>query len=517
MPKEFWPLAEARKILSARKPSPGETVVFETGYGPSGLPHLGTFAEVARTRFVIEALLHLAPEVRVKLIAFSDDRDGFRHVPSNVPNRKELEKHLGKPLNEVPDPFGEKSSYSEYMNGKLRDFLDSFDVDYAFKSSADCYRSGLFDEGLDRVFDRYDEVRAIFVKTISPEKRDAWSPFFMVCGNCGRINTTAVKGLDRQRRRVSYRCETDSENVRSCGYEAETGYGGGRSKVGWKVDWAMRWFVFDVAFEMHGEDLTDSAKVSREIAKTLCGKAPVNFKYELFLDESGRKISKKLGNGISMEEWLEFSPLAALMHFLLVNPNKPKKMGLPILPQIVDDFFQTLRTTPWDSPESPLWYVRKFSKVKFPSRPTPLTYTLLVNVCESLAVGEPSLLFEYCKKYDPSVVEDEDFFLDLCSRVIAYVERYRSLQPAETPVPDPALEPLRIELVETLETWEKDEAFDGDSLQTRIFSIAKEHGVAPRDWFAFLYAVMLKRKRGPKIGPLMAMLGKEKTLRLLRD
>ncbi len=263
MPYTEWPYVEAQRIIERLQKLGRATVTTETGYGPSGLPHLGTFGEVARTSFVLQALKTLAPQVESKLIAFSDDMDGLREVPQNVPNREMLKPHLGKPLTSVPDPFGQEPSYAHFMNKRLREFLDSFGFRYDFASSTEQYRSGRFNDAIRRVMEHYDEIREMFVATIAEEKRATWSPFFPVCGSCGRIYSTRVTAIDREGLVVSYACDTPlAGKYECCGHTGNASVLDGGCKLGWKVDWALRWFALGIDYETHGEDLLDSVRLS---------------------------------------------------------------------------------------------------------------------------------------------------------------------------------------------------------------------------------------------------------------
>ena len=335
----------------------------ETGYGPSGLPHIGTFGEVARTSFVLQALKTLEPGIDARIIAFSDDMDGLREVPQNLPNAEMLKEHLGKPLTSIPDPFGEEKSFAHYMNRRLREFLDSFGFRYQFASSTEQYASGVFDEGLRRIMAHYDAISELFKATIAEEKRAAWSPFFPICENCGRVYSTRVTGLDPATHHASPTPATRRlpASTQSCGHSGRTSILGGGCKVGWKVDWALRWYSLGIDYEMHGEDLLDSARLSSQIVKILGGEPPELFKYELFLDEKGKKISKKIGNGISLEQWLRFAPVDSLLYIMYMKPQQAKKMGLPILPEIVDQYLELVAQ--YDGAEdSPVPFISRLSK-----------------------------------------------------------------------------------------------------------------------------------------------------------
>ncbi len=325
-----WPFKEAERIVKRLEKLGKNQVIAQTGFGPSGLPHIGTFGEVARTTFVLQALRILAPSVKFKLVSFSDDLDGLRDIPSNLPNAKMLKDHLGKPLTSIPDPFGKEQSFAHYMNNKLREFLDSFGFEYEFASSTEKYRSGVFNEGLRRVFNRRVEITELFTKTISEAKRETWSPFFPICQQCGKIYSTQVTKYNEDNYSISYSCANSLDGrYDACGYKGETSILYGGAKVGWKVDWALRWFALEVDYEMHGEDLMESNRLSSKLVREIGGKPPELFKYELFLDEQGAKISKKIGNGISIDQWLKYAPVDSLIHFMYVKPQKSKRMDYP--------------------------------------------------------------------------------------------------------------------------------------------------------------------------------------------
>lgn len=508
----LWPHQEAEKILK-RHGDRTDAVVFETGYGPSGLPHIGTFAENARTSFVLESLRELRPDLPLKLIVFSDDMDGLRSLPENVPNHALLQGHLGAPLTAIPDPFGEEVSYAHYMNKQLKKFLDSFGFSYEFLSSTECYKSGRFDQGLHQVMRHYEQIKQVFVREISEEKREGWSPFFPICENCGKNTTTQVTAVFPEQDRLSYECCVPQPTYAPCGHQGTISIMGGTCKVGWKVDWALRWLELGVDYEMHGKDLIDSAKMSSRICRILGGTPPLNYKFELFNDEEGKKISKKTGNGISMEQWMAYSPLGALLNFLLLNPNKSRQMGLPILPRIVDDFFAAIQQGRTDEALTVSWFLSKFQPkegIILPKPPEQLTFSLLVNVAESLGIQDGAMLFHYAQKHEPHL--DEDFFRTLCHQVVDYVRGLERTPQATQP--DLAFYPTLPQVREVLQQFEES-AFQGEALQKALFQITKDHDLPQRKFFAFLYGVLLQKDHGPKLGPFFSMLGKTESLKML--
>lgn len=516
MPKVTWPHKQAKRLHSVTSNS-DKPIIFETGYGPSGLPHIGTFAEVARTSFVIKALQQAFPEAKVRLIVFSDDMDGLRNLPENVPNHDNLRQFLGMPLSTIPDPFEQAASFADYMNGQLKRFLDSYGFDYEFHSSTQCYLSGIFDNGLKRVMDNYTQIREIFISTISKEKREAWSPFFPICESCGKIYTTRVIEIDPDNYTLTYCCDQTGQGFEPCGNKRTTSITGGKVKVGWKIDWALRWYTFGVNYEMYGKDLISSASMASKICSVLGGKPPVLYKYELFLDENGAKISKKIGNGISMEQWIKYSPLGALLNFLLANPNKARQMGLPILPKIVDEYIEVLRKEEPFNPNFHSWFIDSVQHGHDASNleKSELSYNLLLNVAQNLGLKDASLLYKYALKYDPTVEPNETFFRLICEKVIAYVQDYEAQAPREELAIDLSYAQYLPELINIIEQSDDFDNLPGEEIQALAFIIPKKYDLNQPQWFKFLYSVLLGKERGPRLGPFLSILGKNVVLSML--
>jgi len=517
MPKVKWPHQEAKRLRSLALNS-DKPVIFETGYGPSGLPHIGTFAEVARTTYVIKALQHTVPEAKVRLIAFSDDMDGLRSLPENIPNHDLLRQYLGMPLSSIPDPFEKAASFADYMNGQLQLFLNSFGFEYEFLSSTKCYKSGMFDNGLKRVMDNYTPIRNLFISTISEDKREAWSPFFPICEACGKIYTTRVVDIEPENYTLTYHCDQPGPGFEPCGHKNTIAITGGQVKVGWKVDWALRWYTFGVNYEMYGKDLISSASMASKICSLLGGKPPVLYKYELFLDEKGAKISKKIGNGISMEQWVKYSPLGALLNFLLVNPNKARQMGLPILPKIVDEYMEVLRREDPTNPDLSMWFIDSIQHKHDASQMehSELSYNLLTNVAQNLGIRDAALLFKYANKYDPAVAQNEAFFQLLCEKVLAYVQDYEAQAPKEALEMDWTYAQYLPELIEIIEKIDNFDNLPGKELQAQMFIIPKKYDLSQPQWFKFLYSILLGKEKGPRLGPFLGILGKKEVLSMLK-
>jgi lysyl-tRNA synthetase, class I len=513
-----WPYVEAERVLARIRAAGRASVTAETGYGPSGLPHIGTFGEVARTSFVLQALKSLAPEVESRIIAFSDDMDGLREVPKNIPNGEVLKRHLGKPLTSVPDPFGEEQSYAHNMNRKLREFLDSFGFRYSFASSTDTYRSGALNGGLTRVMDNYDAIREMFTATIAEEKRASWSPFFPVCESCGRVYTPRVTGYDPRAYTVTYACDVPAPGkYDACGHTGTVSILDGRCKVGWKVDWALRWYSLGVDYEMHGEDLLESARLSARIVKVLGGQPPELFKYELFLDEKGKKISKKIGNGVSIEEWLRYAPVDSLLYFMYLKPQQAKKMGLPLLPEIIDQYLELVAG--YDGAEdSPVPFVSRLSRgphAETVKSDKVVTYTMIFELITAINETDPAIVREYLERYQPAVKDNVGYYDQLIEDALTYYrEVYLPGRTVETPGRelDAALGAL---LGQLKSAGESPEGLTPDLLQTLVFRVSKENGVSAKDWFRTLYRLFLGQSSGPRIGTFIALVGLDKTIEKL--
>src|SRR6201997_3664117 len=373
-----WPFEEARKIVARLKRAPKDEVIFETGYGPSGLPHIGTFGEVARTTMVRHAFRVLTGDkIKTRLIAFSDDMDGLRKVPDNVPNKEMLEKHLGKPLTKVPDPFGTHPSFGEHNNARLRAFLDHFGFDYEFMSSTDCYKAGRFDAALLRVLEHFDKVMAIMLPSLREERAATYSPFLPIDLRTGVVLQVPIIAHDAQRGTITYEEPETQERF-------TVPVTGGRCTLQWKPDWAMRWVALGIDYEMAGKDLIDSVKLSGEICRALGGTPPEGFNYELFLDEKGQKISKSKGNGLTIEEWLRYASPESLSLFMYREPKAAKRLYFDVIPRNVDDYQQFLdgyaRQDARQRLANPLWHIHAG---KLPVSDMPVTFQLLLTLVSS--------------------------------------------------------------------------------------------------------------------------------------
>jgi lysyl-tRNA synthetase class 1 len=396
------------------------------------------------------------------------------------------------------------------MNRRLREFLDSYGFRYQFASSTDQYASGVFDEGLRRIMRHYDAITELFTATIAEEKRTAWSPFFPICESCGRVYSTRVTGLDTAGCRVSYACDAPiAGKYDSCGHTGETSILGGRCKVGWKVDWALRWFSLGVDYETHGEDLLDSARLSSKIVRILGGEPPELFKYELFLDEKGKKISKKIGNGISLEQWLRFGPVDSLLYIMYVKPQQAKKMGLPILPEIIDAYLELVEK--YDGAEdSPVPFISRLSKGAHAGKLAGgkmVTYSLILELILALNQDDPRIVRQYLLKYQPDIAGNVAYYDALIEDALAYYREVLlpglTVEKADHQMDD-AVKALRDELARLAAAGNEP---DPNALQTLVFQVAKDRDMKIKDWFRTLYRIFLGQSQGPRIGSFIELLG----------
>lgn len=506
-----WPFAEARKLLKRLEKRSNDKgfALFETGYGPSGLPHIGTFGEVARTSMVRRAFQELS-DIPTKLYAFSDDMDGLRRVPDNVPNKEMLEQHLNKPLTAVPDPFGTHESFGHHNNARLKAFLDEFGFDYDFQSSTDCYASGRFDAALLAMLNRFDAVMKVILPTLGPERRETYCPFLPISPTTGEVLQVPAEEVKPDAGTIVYRDPTSGALV-------ETPVTGGHCKLQWKADWAMRWFALDVDYEMSGKDLIDSVKLSSKICSILGGQPPEGFTYELFLDDQGGKISKSKGNGLSVEEWLAYAPPESLSLFMFQKPTAAKRLYFDVIPRAVDEYRQHLAKVGELEGEkqldNPAWHIHAGQP------PTPegdFSFSLLLNLAAVCNAEEKATLWGFIARYAPDLSPETAPMLDrLVGYALAYYrdfvkpeKNYRAPTAEETA----AMQALR----DRLAAAGADEAQDAQALQNMVYEVGKEHGFENlRAWFQALYEVLLGQSSGPRMGSFVALYGVGETVALL--
>ncbi len=495
-----WPFEEARKLI-ARYPDgyPAGGVLFETGYGPSGLPHIGTFGEVVRTTMVRRAFALLQPDVPTRLIAFSDDMDGMRKVPPHLPNQELLAAALNKPLTDVPDPFGTHASFGAHNNARLMAFLDQFGFDYQFLSSTECYRSGRFDATLLRVLAHTDAIMAAVLPTLGPDRRATYAPFLPVCPRTGQVLQVPLTGRDEAAGTVSYADPQTGETV-------TVPVTGGHCKLQWKVDWAMRWVALGVDYEMAGKDLIDSVSLSSKIARILGARPPEGFNYELFLDEQGAKISKTKGNGLTIEEWLRYAPPESLAFYMFQQPRAAKKLHLGVIPKAMDEYFQFVAAYPGQEPKeqlgNPAFHVHGGPP---PAYAPPVSFALLLNLVAVAGGADAAMLGQYLQRYAPACDPGADPRLrQMIEAAIAFHADHVAPH-LERRAPD---EREAAALADVLHWLEANPEADAEAIQFEIYETGKRHGFEPlRSWFQALYEILLGSSQGPRMGTFFALYG----------
>ena len=505
-----WPYEEARKLLKRYPDGPKQAIVFETGYGPSGLPHLGTFQEVARTLMVRHALSEMV-DWPSRLIAFSDDMDGMRKVPPNVPHQDMMHEHLDQPLSKVPDPYGcGHASYAAHNNALLRQFLDDFGFDYEFLASSDCYASGRFDEALRSVLRNYAPIMDVMLPTLGAERRQTYSPVLPVSRVNGKVLQVPVEVADPEAGIVRYVEPETGEMV-------EQSILSGGAKLQWKVDWAMRWVALGVDYEMSGKDLIDSVIHGSKIARILGGRPPEGFHYEMFLDENGEKISKSKGNGLTIDEWLTYAPQESLAFYIFRDPRKARQLGFSIIPKAVDEYQQFLAAYPdqeWDKKlGNPVHHVHAGT---VPPARMPLTFALLLNLVGVASTDDKDLLWAFVKRYAPEASPETHPELDaLIGHALTYFRDFvagslRRRAPDEKEAA--ALRDLGARLAALPPEAGPEE------IQFEVYEVGKTAGFDPlRDWFRALYETLLGTNRGPRMGSFFALYGIENSRRLIAE
>ena len=503
-----WPFVEAKKMLRERKSliEKKGKITLQTGYGPSGLPHIGTFGEVARTSMMVNALKQLT-DLPTEIITFSDDMDGLRKVPDNVPNQKLLEDNLHKPLTEVPDPFEKFNSFGEHNNEMLKKFLDSFQFQYNFKSSTKLYKSGFFNSALQLILENYDGIMNIILPTLGKERQKTYCPFLPICPDTGHVLEIPVLEIDKNNSKIIF----DNE-----GKKLEKSILDGNCKLQWKVDWAMRWYALDVDFEMYGKDLIESAILSTKIIKLIGKNNPSGFAYELFLDEKGEKISKSKGNGITIDQWLEYASPESLSLYMYQNPKRAKKLYKEIVPKAVDEYLDFIEKAKNQDElkmlMNPVWHVHNG---KIPKENSIMSFSMLLNLVETSNANSKDLLWKFVKKYKPDINEENfPIFDSLVSYAIKYFnDVIKSQKNYKKPNQE---EKIALEaLVKNLEKC--NDQMSPEDIQTLIYSTGKENGYAEnlRDWFKLIYQVVFGDENGPRMGFFISFFGVNETKELI--
>ena len=515
-----WPFEEARKIVArlggadvsktpAKGPDSEGYVLFETGYGPSGLPHIGTFGEVVRTTMVRQAFRRLS-DIPTRLFCFSDDMDGLRKVPDNVPNKEMLAAHLGKPLTSVPDPFSnEHTSFGAANNARLRAFLDSFGFEYEFQSATDWYTSGRFDPMLRAMLRHYDEIQAVMLPTLGEERQQTYSIFLPICRKTGRVLQAPVVKTDADAGTIVYR-DADGTLI-------ETPVTGGNVKLQWKADWAGRWYALGVDYEMYGKDLIPSAELSAKIVRILGARPPEGFNYELFLDDQGRKISKSKGNGLSVEEWLRYAPAESLALYMHQQPRRAKRLYFDVIPRAVEEYLSFVEKLPAEEPakamENPAWHIHDGKAPD--NHAAGVSFGMLLNLAGVAHTDDKDVLWQYLRRYVPGATPQSAPYLDrlLTSAVAYYVDFVKAHKRFRPPASNERA--ALADLAETLRRIPEDAT--AEFIQNEVYEAGKRHFAQAelKQWFKALYEVLLGSEQGPRMGAFIKLYGRDNVVRLI--
>lgn len=507
-----WPFEEAKKILKKinnKTPKKGY-VLFQTGFGPSGLPHIGTFGEVSRTVCVINAFKILTDnKIPTKLIVFSDDLDGMRKVPSNVPNQEMLNQDLNKALTSVRDPFEKFESFAHHNNDMLCKFLDNFGFEYELYSATNCYKTGLFNDTLKKVIQNYEAILDIMLPTLGEIRAKTYSPFMPVCQKTNKVLQVKIENIDKENFTVSY-VDENNNNV-------TTSILDGNCKLQWKPDWAMRWVALGVDYEMCGKDLQPSFDVSEKIAKAIDGKAPCGLIYELFLDKDGGKISKSKGNGLSIEEWLKYAPDESLSYFMFQKPKTAKKLYFGVIPKSMDEYITTCKRYIKEENQeqkfnSPIYHIHGDNPpLDLPN----VSFSLLMNLVSAVSTPNKEVIMDFVKKYETDLNQEKEKIINsMLDYVINYYKDY--IEPEKQfKTPNDMEKSALITLMEGLN--QLGNTNDGKLIQSVLFDTAAKFELSNNDWFQIIYQVVLGQTEGPKMGGFIKLYGVENFANLIKQ
>ncbi len=545
-----WPFQEAEKILQ-EFPNKKE-IIFETGYGPSGLPHIGTFGEVFRTTVVVNALKKIAPGIKTKITAVSDDMDGLRKIPDNVPNQEMLREHLNKPLTMIPDPFGTHESYGHHMNSLLCKFLDLFEFEYEFRSATECYKFGVYDEKLLLLLKNYDKVMDVMLPSFREERQQTYSPFLPICPKTSQVLQVPVIETNTDKGTITYE-DPNGEKI-------EVPVTKGKCKLQWKPDWGMRWAAFGVNYEAHGKDLTPSAMLSSQICEILGEKPPLLFCYEFFLDKEGKKISKSRGNGISIEEWLTYAPTESLALYIFQSPRKAKRLYFDVIPKSTDEYLEFVKrynenngentnskfhtepgydekflrevqvstaeysnvfeerkqalTTKLPSEANPAWHIHQGNVPNIET--SGINFSLLLNLAAACNAENKEILWGFISSYAPNVTPENNKMLDrLSDFAVKYYHDF--IKPTKSyKAPNAKEKEALLDLKDTLHSLST--TVTAEEIQSQVFSIGKKYDYTNlRDWFQLLYETLLGQKTGPRMGSFIKLYGIDNTISLIES
>jgi len=509
-----WPFEEALRIyekINGKTPNKGY-VLFETGYGPSGLPHIGTFGEVVRTSMVRFAFTLIAPEIPTKMFCVSDDIDGLRKVPDNIPNQDLVRANLGKPLTSVPDPFGTHQSYGQHMNARLRNFLDSFGFEYEFISATQKYQNGDFDETMLKVLEKYEELMELMIPTLGNERQETYSPFMPIDEESGIVVDKGVKAIDKKKGTVIY--------IAPNGQEKEISVTKGGCKLQWKIDFGARWYSLGVDYEIYGKDHQPNEKIYRKVCKILGGVPPVNYTYEMFLSETGEKISKSKGNGIAVEDWLRYAPAESMSLFMFQKPRTAKRLYFDVIPKAMDEylnFAQSFENQTFEQQlENPTFFIHN-GEVPIKKLNFNISYSLLLNLACACNPENDQVLWGFISKYQAGLTpQNSPLLAQMVDKAINYYndfikknKKYRSATNLE--------KSAILELASELKKLDLVKQNDASELQNLVFQIGKNHGYEKimREWFLALYQILLGQDQGPRMGSFIALFGVDNFVKLV--
>ena len=503
-----WPFVEARKLVKERQKiyEKKGKIILQTGYGPSGLPHIGTFAEVVRTTMMVNAIKQII-DIPTEIITFSDDMDGLRKIPDNIPNKEILEKNLHKPLTSIPDPFKKFKSFGEHNNEMLKIFLDKFNFNYTFKSSTETYKEGLFNDALLLVLEKYEEIKEIVLPTLGKERQKTYSPFLPICPETGQVLEVPVIEIKKKDGKIIYKNKDK---------KIETEIINGKCKLQWKVDWAMRWYAFDIDYEMYGKDLIESAILSSKICKTLGKKSPNGFAYEMFLDEKGEKISKSKGNGITIEEWLEYASPESLSLYMYQNPKRAKKLYADVVPKAVDEYLSCIdKFNEQDDNQkllNPVWHVHNGNP---PKEKSIMPFSVLLNLVGTSNATDEDVLWKFIKKYKKDIkISDHPILNSLLKYALKYFQNVVKPNKKHRKPNEKEKKALK-DLVKRLK--ECKEQMDPEIIQTIVYSVGKDNGYEEnlREWFKAIYEIIFGDQNGPRMGFFISFFGIKESIELI--
>jgi len=484
----------------------------EMGVGASGFPHIGSFADAARAYAVALALK--GQGYMSELVAFSDDKDGLRKIPMGLPNN--LKKYLGFPVTSIPDPYGCHESYGDHMSSLLLEALDACGMEYKFMSGRKVYESGLLNEEIRTLLMNAQRIGEIVKEEVGQEKYVEVLPYFPVCAECGRIYTTKSYEFLPEEDKVLYICEgmeVKGRLLEGCGYKGEVDIIKGEGKLSWKVEFAARWKVLDIRFEAHGKDIADSVRVNDRICQEILGYAPpMHVQYEMFLDKSGRKISKSLGNVLTPQVWFRYGSPQSLLLLTLKRFVGTRTLSVTDIPQYMGELDE-LEDIYFG--KKPVADKREYTKLTGLYK-----YCYLLEPPSEPSVHVPYNLLTYLAKVAPKGSEIDytiqklrDYHYigekvpgDLERRVkyaLNWTQDFMEIKEKTIKLSTKEEAAVR-ELIQTLQVEE-----DENQIQNAVFMISKKHSIKPSQFFKTLYTILIGAPEGPKLGPYIVAMGRE--------